>query len=68
MKTTVDLRDDVYQFISVQFGKRNISKKINEVLVEHIFGKKKQKSFFGQDKWLQKVDLKDLRDESDRDT
>lgn len=66
VKTTVILRDDVYERIVSEFGKRNISQAINEVLVKHLFGKK-QKSMFGADKWLQKADLSDLRDKSDRE-
>ena len=65
MKTTVDLRDDVYYCITTQFGSRNLSKKINELLVMELFGKNKE-SMFGADPWLRKVSWKDVRDESDR--
>lgn len=66
VKTTVILRDDVYGRIVSEFGKRNISQTINEILVKHLFGKK-QKSMFGSCKWLQKADLSDLRDEHDHE-
>lgn len=67
LKTTVDLRNDVYYYITTKFGKRMLSKKINELLVRDLIAENKKKSMFGSDKWLQKVDLSDLRDESDHD-
>lgn len=66
VKTTVILRDDVYARIVSEFGKRNISKAINDVLVKHLFGKR-QKDMFGSAKWLAKVDWSDVRDKSDRE-
>ncbi|MEK6923870.1 MAG: hypothetical protein AABW54_01360 [Candidatus Micrarchaeota archaeon] len=65
MKTTVDLRDDVYYYIVSQFGNRNISKTINALLVGELFGKR-DKSMFGAAKWLRNASWKDVRDESDR--
>ena len=41
LRTTILLREDVYEFLVRMFGKRNISKGINEYLVEHIFKEKK---------------------------
>ncbi len=66
MKTTVVLRDDVYQMLIMNFGKRNISNTINEVLVKYLM-KKDEKDLFGADKWLIKTGWKDLRNKHDRD-
>ncbi len=66
MKTTVDLRDDIYAYITTQFGKRSLSKTINELLAANLFGKK-EKSMFGSAKWLQKVSWNDVREERDHD-
>jgi len=67
MKTTVDLREDVYYYITTQFGKRSLSKTINEILAKTFFAPGGQKDMFGSCKWLQKADLSDLRDERDHD-
>lgn len=61
LKTTILLREDVYEFLVRTFGKRNMSKGINQYLIEHIF-KEQKKDLFGADKWLQKTGTKDLRD------
>lgn len=64
MRTTVELNDAIYKKIVDEYGKRNISKTINELLFRYFFRKKKD--IFGIDPWLKKVSLKDLRDEYDR--
>lgn len=61
------MRDDVYYYIATKFGKRSISKTINEFLVSHLFVERKKKDLYGSCKWLLKTGWKDLRDESDRD-
>ncbi len=61
LKTTVLLREDVYEYLIRTFGKRNISKAINGYFVEHLFRGKK-KDFFGADAWLQKSGTAGLRD------
>ncbi|PJB22266.1 MAG: hypothetical protein CO114_00995 [Euryarchaeota archaeon CG_4_9_14_3_um_filter_38_12] len=65
MRTTVELNDAVYKRIVNEYGKRNISKTINELLFGYFFRKKK-KDMFGIDPWLKKVGMKDLRDEYER--
>ncbi|MEM3030171.1 MAG: hypothetical protein QXH27_00395 [Candidatus Micrarchaeia archaeon] len=65
MKTTLILRDDLYAFLVNAFGKRGISRAVNEILFEHLFREKK-KDMFGADPWLKKAGLKDIRDERDR--
>jgi len=59
-KTTIILRDDVYQTLKETAGARNISNEINKILREH-FGK--TKSMFGT---MKKIDTADLRDHRDR--
>lgn len=60
-KTTVLLRDDLYDILVAEAGKRKISERINEILAEHLI--KKRKSLFGT---MRKVDVKDLRDHRER--
>lgn len=59
-KTTVLLRDDVYQILKERAGSKKISNLINEILVEYFA---KRESMFGV---MKKVDVSDLRDHSDR--
>ena len=59
-KTTVTLRDDVYQTLKERAGPRNISSQINRILIEHFT---KKESMFGT---MKTTDLKDLRDHKDR--
>ena len=59
-KTTITLRDDVYQTLIETAGARNISNEIDKILLEH-FGK--SESMFGT---MKKTDTADLRDHRDR--
>jgi hypothetical protein len=59
-KTTVLLRDDVYQTLKQTAGARNISNEINKILIEHFA---KTESMFGT---MKKTDTSDLRDHKDR--
>lgn len=61
IRTTIKLREDVYQTLKKEAGAKNISKKINEILIKMLF--KEKKSLFGT---MQKTDLSDLRDHKDR--
>ena len=65
MRTTIEIRDDLYQRIIRANGKRKISTTINEILTKYY--SKTKKDMFGADPWLLKTDLSDLRDEHDRD-
>ncbi len=58
-KTTITLRDDVYQTLKETAGARNISDKINKILVEY-FAKKE--SMFGSMKQTATIDLRDHKD------
>jgi len=60
VRTTIKLREDVYQTLK-EAGAKNISEKINEILIKSLF--KEKKSLFGT---MQKTDISDLRDHEDR--
>ena len=64
MRTTIELRDDIYQKLINQYGKRKISITINDILSK--FFSKKRQDMFGADPWLKDTNLDDLRDEHDR--
>jgi hypothetical protein len=64
MRTTIEIRDDLYNRITKEYGKRKISVTINEILAKYFSSK--SKDMFGADPWLKKVDMSDLRDEHDR--
>lgn len=59
-KTTVILRDDVYQTLKDKAGARNISSEINKILIEHFT---KTESMFGT---MKKSGTADVRDHKDR--
>jgi predicted CopG family antitoxin len=59
-KTTVLLREDVYQFLKEKAGAKNVSNLINQIIIEHFA---KERSMFGT---MKKVDTSDLRDHRDR--
>jgi len=59
-KTTILLRDDVYQTLRETAGARKISSQINKILIEHFT---KKESMFGI---MKQADLTDLRDRKDR--
>jgi len=57
VKTTVLLRDEIYDHLVKKFGRRKISEKINEALMKELF--KPVKGMFGVDPWLTTEDLRD---------
>jgi hypothetical protein len=59
-KTTILLREDVYQFLKQRVGAKNISNEINKILVDYFV---KKESMFGV---MRKIDVKDLRDHRER--
>lgn len=61
VRTTIKLREDVYQTLKKEAGAKNISEKINEILIKILF--KEKKSLFGT---MPETDLSDLRDHKDR--
>lgn len=63
-KTTIMLREDIKHAIENEFGKRQISKLINDLLFERFI--LKNKDMFGVDKWLTKKKIKEVREHNDR--
>jgi predicted CopG family antitoxin len=59
-KTTVMLREDVYEVLKKKYGARGMSKAINEILAEALL---KGESMFGT---MKKTSLEDLRNHEDR--
>jgi predicted CopG family antitoxin len=60
VKTTITLRDEVYEYLIKKFGRRKISQAVNQVLMKQLF--RPAKSMFGVDPWLT---TKGLRDEEE---
>ncbi|MDW7727925.1 MAG: hypothetical protein SCH70_12595 [Candidatus Methanoperedens sp.] len=61
VRTTIKLREDIYQTLKKEAGARNMSEKINELLMKMLF--KEKKTLFGT---MPVTDLSDLRDHKDR--
>lgn len=61
VRTTIKLREDVYQTLKKEAGAKNMSEKINELLMKMLY--KEKKSLFGT---MTETDLSDLRDHKDR--
>jgi len=59
-KTTILLREDVYQILKEKAGAKNVSNLINQIIIEHFA---KERSMFGT---MKKVETSDLRDHRDR--
>jgi hypothetical protein len=59
-KTTVILREDLYEVLKERYGARGISKAINEILAEALL---KGEGMFGT---MKRTSLEDLRDHGDR--
>lgn len=59
-KTTLLLRDDVYQMLKEKAGNKKISNLVNEIIIEYFT---KKSSMFGS---MKHVDIRDLRDHGDR--
>ncbi len=58
MRTTIILQDEIHAKLVELFGKRGISKALNELAATHLFTKKKPKSMFGT---LKRFDLSDVK-------
>ena len=59
-KTTVILREDVYQVLREKAGAKNVSNLINQIIIEYFA---KRGSMFGT---MKKVNTSDLRDHRER--
>jgi predicted CopG family antitoxin len=62
-RTTVTIRDDLYNILRKEAGKRGISEKLNEILAEYFLGRRSRKTLFGT---MPATDLSDLRDHTER--
>lgn len=60
VKTTIILRDEVYEYLIRKFGRRKISEAVNQALMKQMF--RPVKSMFGADPWLTTKDLRDERE------
>lgn len=60
VRTTIKLREDIYQAIKRDAGAKGISERINEILLEAL---RDRRSLFGT---MEEVDTKDLRDHEER--
>jgi hypothetical protein len=60
VKTTIILKDELYDHLVKKYGRRKISKTINDVLASQF--SKPGKGMFGVDPWLT---VKGLRDEKE---
>jgi hypothetical protein len=58
VKTTVTLRDEIYEYLIKKFGRRKISEAVNQALMKQLF-KPQSKSMFGADPWLTTRGLRD---------
>ena len=61
VRTAVELREEIYRTLKKEVGEKEMSEKINELLYDALF--KKKKSLFGT---MKKTDISDLRDHEDR--
>jgi len=61
-RTTVTIRDDLYNILRREAGRRGISEKLNEILAEYFLGRPR-KTLFGT---MPTTDLSDLRDHTER--
>ncbi len=63
VKTTILLRDDLYDILIRKYGRRRISETINKTLEKTLL--KPKKGMFGVDPWL---NTKNLRDEEEHES
>jgi predicted CopG family antitoxin len=64
VKTTITLKDEIYEYLIEKFGRRKISEAVNQALMKQLF--KPVKSMFGADPWLTTENLRD--EEEPRET
>jgi len=57
VKTTIILKDEIYELLIKKFGRRKISEAINQALMKQLF--KPVGSMFGVDPWLTTENLRD---------
>lgn len=57
VKTTIILKDEIYEHLVKKFGRRKISEAINQLLMKNLF--KPVESMFGVDPWITTEGLRD---------
>lgn len=57
VKTTITLKDEVYEYLIKNFGRRKISETVNQALMKQLF--KPVEGMFGSDPWLTAEGLRD---------
>ncbi len=57
VKTTITLRDEIYEYLIKKFGRRKISEAVNQALMKQLF--KPVEGMFGVDPWLTTQGLRD---------
>ncbi|MFB0523277.1 MAG: hypothetical protein ACETV1_05915 [Candidatus Bathyarchaeia archaeon] len=57
VKTTITLKDEIYEYLIKKFGRRKISEAVNQALMKELF--KPAESMFGVDPWLTTQGLRD---------
>ena len=60
VKTTIILKDEIYEYLVKKVGRRKISETINKILMKQLFTS--DRSMFGVDPWLT---IEGLRDEEE---
>jgi len=63
VKTTVVLRDEIYEYLIKKVGRRRISEAINQVLLRQLT--ESVKSMYGADPWLTTENLRDEEEPCD---
>jgi len=58
VKTTITLKDEIYEYLIKKVGRRRISEAVNQALMKQLF-KPQTKSMFGIDPWLTTHGLRD---------
>lgn len=57
VKTTITLKDEIYEYLIKRFGRRRISEAVNRALMKTFF--ESGESMFGVDPWLTTERLRD---------
>jgi hypothetical protein len=60
VKTTIILKDEIYEYLLKEFGRRKISEAVNQALMKQLV--KPVKSMFGVDRWLTTQNLRDEKE------
>jgi hypothetical protein len=61
VKTTITLKDEIYEYLIRKAGRRRISETVNQALMKQLF-KPQTTSMFGVDPWLTTRGLRDEKE------